>query len=65
MIRDGLINEYLNIIEFYRFIKMKSIQLDQETYKQVLLKKIDLMSKLKKHKNITFNDTIKSFFKKN
>ena len=41
----------------------KSIQLDKETYKLVLLKKIDLMSKMKKQRNITFNDTIKSFFK--
>ena len=40
---------------------VKSIQLDKETYKLVLLKKIDLMSK--KQKNVTFNDTIKSFFK--
>ena len=43
---------------------MKSIQLDKETYRLVLLKKIDLMSKMEKQKNITFNDTIKSFFKK-
>lgn len=43
---------------------MKSIQLDKETYRLVLLKKIDLMSKMEKQKNITFNETIKSFFKK-
>lgn len=42
----------------------KSIQLDNETHKLLLLKKIDLMHKKKNHKNITFNETIKSFFKK-
>ncbi len=42
---------------------VKSIQLDKETYRLLLLKKIDLMSKMKKHKNVTFNDTVKSFFK--
>lgn len=39
----------------------KSIQLDKETHKLLLLKKIELMSKMKKPKNITFNDTVKSF----
>ncbi len=43
---------------------VKSIQLDKETYRLLLLKKIDLMSKMKKPKNVTFNDTVKSFFRK-